>query len=207
MTVTDVDVVGAFEEAADAFVQLVRTVEAGRLGAPAVPGWTVAQLIGHTDRAFVATEAVLAAPVEPASRRLGGAAEYYRVAMSSVGVHEGIGSRARAAAADLGDAPFDRVRADADRVAALVASVPLDREVQHAAGRLAFGEYLRTRVTELVLHTVDLELALGVGPAAPSGAARLVAGLMVELSDWADPLAVACALAGRALPSGCNVLA
>jgi hypothetical protein len=184
----------------------VRDVPSEQLGAPANSEWTVAELIGHTARAFVATETVLHTPLDPSSRALTGAADYYRVAMSLSGVHGGITQRARAAGAALIADPFGAVRADADRVGVLVASVPLDREVQHAAGRLAFGEYLRTRVTELVLHTVDLQLALGVVVTAPPDPARLVADLMVELADRADPLAVACALTGRSWPGGCNVL-
>jgi len=184
----------------------VRTVPREQLTMPATSEWTVAELFGHAARAFVATVTVVATPLDPSSRALAGAADYYRTAMSLSGVHDGITQRGREAGAALMDDPFGTVRADADRAAPLVAATPLDREVQHAAGRLAFGEYLATRVAELVLHTVDLQLAVGVAPSFPAGPAQRTRDLMVELVDRVDPLVVACVLTGRAMPMGCNVL-
>jgi uncharacterized protein (TIGR03083 family) len=204
--VADGSVRVALDEAALAFVALVSSIDPDQLGAPGTGEWTVAELIGHAARAFVATQTVLDTPVDPATRWLAGAADYYRVAMSHAGVHAGITQRARAAGAALGPDPAAAVRADADRVLPRAAATPLDLEVQHAAGRLAFGEYLRTRVVELVLHSVDLSLALGVAPSAPEHAAALTRDLMVELVDRADPLVVASVLTGRRAEAGCNVL-
>jgi uncharacterized protein (TIGR03083 family) len=195
-----------FDEAAECFVAVVGGISPAQLDAPATSMWSVAELVGHTTRAFLATETVLGTPIDPTSRPLAGAADYYRAALSLKGVHDGINERARAAGAALRGDPFTAVRADADRVAPLVASTPLNREVQHFAGRIAFGEYLRTRVVELVLHTVDLELALGLEPSAPPSAAVVTRDLMAELVDRADPLVAACVLTGRRTPAGCNVL-
>ncbi len=168
--------------------------------------WSVLELVAHTARAFLATERVLATPIDDATPLLGGAAEYYRAAFSMEGAHAGIIERSRAAALELRDDPAVGVRSYMDRVAPLIAATPLRTVVQHAAGRLSFGDYLVTRITELVLHTVDLQLALGVAPSAPEGPAVLVRDLLVELAANADPLAVACALAGRRLPGGFDVL-
>jgi hypothetical protein len=200
------DVREAFELAASAFVSEVHAVGSQQLAGAGTSEWSVAELIGHGARAFLATEAVLATTVDPETRRLRGAADYYRVAMSSSGVHEGISQRAREAASEMGDDPFESVEVDAARVVPVVVATPLELEVQHRAGRLAFGEYLRTRVTELVLHTVDLQLARGTAPSAPPMSAAVVRGLMLELSDRADALGIACVLSGRRWPAGCNVL-
>ncbi|HLK44432.1 MAG TPA: maleylpyruvate isomerase N-terminal domain-containing protein, partial [Acidimicrobiales bacterium] len=151
-------------------------------------------------------ETVVATPVDPASTWLSDAAAYYRVALGWGGAHAGIAQRAVDGAHALADDPAGGVRAAAERVGALVAATPDVREVQHLAGRLAFAEYLRTRVLELVLHGVDLQLALGWPADAPREAARVSAALVVELAERADPLGVACALAGRPVPGGCNVL-
>lgn len=200
------DLRGVFHEAARAFVALVVSVKTSDLDRPGTAQWSVRELIAHADRAFLATETVLAATPDPSTRFLDSAAAYFRAAMSLPSVHDGITERARAAAVELGDDLAGSVRADAGRVLPLVDATPLDREVQHFAGRLRFGDYLVTRVTELVLHSVDLQLALRVAPTAPPRAAMLVRDLMVELSDRVDPLAVASALAVRPLPGGCNVL-
>lgn len=196
----------AFHEAA---AHLVATV--GSLDAPALDGagtrdWTMRELVAHAGRAFVATEVVLDAVVDPKTPRLASAAAYFRMAMSSPSVHEGITRRARDAAASLGDQPAPALQEQYARIAPRVDATPLTTEVQHAAGRLEFGAYLATRICELVLHAADVELALGRAPSAPEGSSRLVRDVMVELADRPDPLGVACVLSGRAYPAGCNVL-
>lgn len=200
------DVRGAFSAAGQGFVSLVEGLEPADYVARGTEEWSVLELVAHTSRAYLATEAVVAAPVDPSSRRLDSAAAYFRAALSVEGVHGGISQRAREAAESMRGDPVGFVRAAAARVGDLVARTPDDREVQHFCGRLRFGDYLTTRVMELVLHSVDLQLALGREPAVDAGAAGVVASVLLELAARADPLAVACALAGRALPAGCDVL-
>ena len=203
---TDADVVAAFHESSTTFVSLVESIDPARWGDAGTGEWTVLELVAHTTRAFVAIDEVLARPLDPASRSLADAADYYRVAMAIAGVHDGISARARDGAAQLRDDPPAKVRALADRASQLVDATPGDREVQHYVGRLAFRDYLVTRLTELVLHCVDIQSAVGIGPSAPARAAALVRDQLLVLAADADALAVACALSGRGRFVGCDVL-
>jgi hypothetical protein len=196
----------ALGDASAHFVALVEAIEPRQFAGRGTAEWSMLELVAHTSRAFLATERVLATPLDDASPLLAGAAEYYRSVFATERVHEGILERSRVGALEIREDPAGEVRSYVDRVAPLVATTPLTTEVQHFAGRMAFGEYLRTRITELVLHTVDLQLALGQPPSVPERPARLVRDLMLELAAGADAVSVACALAGRRLPGGCDVL-
>ena len=98
-------------------------------------------------------------------------------------------------AGDVSTAMLDRVAATDD-----------DRILVHFAGPLRFDDYLVTRVTELVLHTFDLQLACGLAIDAPPSALAVVNPLLLALADRADPRALALALTGRTGPVACNVL-
>lgn len=206
MTAAPADVRAAFDVAADAFVATVATIEPDRLDGPATSAWTVRELVAHTARALLATESTILAEVDPGSRRLASAAHYFVVAMGSAGVHQGIEARARQGVAALGDDPGAAVREIAARVAPLVAATADDHVVQHAAGQIAFIDYLATRVVELVLHTVDLQGALDRPIEAPPDAAAVARDVIVAVSGRADALTVACVLTGRPSPAACNVL-
>ena len=202
----ETDVKSAFHDASSSFVALVDSIGPERLGEPGTDEWTILELIAHTTRAYLAIDEVLARPLDPASRKLADAADYYRSAMSTAGVHDGITTHARDGAARMGDDPGPYVHDVADRVHRLVVCTPARQDVQHYAGRIAFGDYLVTRITELVLHSVDLQHALGGTPSAPESAAVLVRGVLASLVDRDDALSVACALSGRGRARSCDVL-
>ncbi|HUD69083.1 MAG TPA: maleylpyruvate isomerase N-terminal domain-containing protein [Acidimicrobiales bacterium] len=203
---SETDVKSAFHDASNNFVAVVDSIGPERLGEPATDEWTILELIAHTARAYIAIEEVLARPLDPASRQLSDAAAYYRSAMSIQGVHDGITKRARDGASLMGNEPGPYVHDVADRVHLVVSGTPTRQDVQHYAGRIAFGDYLVTRITELVLHSVDLQHALGRTASAPDNAAVLVRDVLVALADRDDALSVACALSGRSRARACNVL-
>ena len=78
--------------------------------------------------------------------------------------------------------------------------------VVHFAGAIRFLDYLDTRTTELVLHSLELQVACGLGPHAPADALAVVNRVLLALVDRADPVALALALTGRPGPPTCNVL-
>jgi hypothetical protein len=135
------------------------------------------------------------------------ASSYFRSAFALEGIHTGIVQRAVEAAAA---APDDLVGWSHEVGAAAIARVaatPDDEVVVHFAGSLRFVDYLGTRVTELVLHTFELQAACGRPPQAPPGAVAVVNEILLALADRADPVALALALSGRSGPTVCNVLA
>ena len=194
-----------FGEAGTAFVDVVSTLDVATLGDRATSEWTLRELVAHATRALLTVETTLAAPIDPDSRSLESAADYFAAAMSIPNVHAGIVQRGRDAALAVGDDPGRYAREALDRVLPLVATTALDRVVQHFAGHLRFDEYVATRVVELTLHTADVQLVTGADVAFPSDAAALTRDVLLDLVDRIDPLTVACALSGRA-GSRCNVL-
>jgi hypothetical protein len=202
----DAEVREALASAAEHLVATLDGLTGVDLELPATDAWRVRELAAHAARGLQVVETVLDTPVDPSSPRLDTAADYYRAAFAVEGLHAGIEQRARDAAEAMGDDPAAFAREAVGRVLPRVAATPGATEVQHAVGRLLLSEYLRTRVLELVLHTVDLQLALGRPASAPPSAAAVTARLVLDLSDRADALAVACTLAGRAWPVRVDVL-
>ena len=200
------DVREVFVAAGEAFVAVAASLDPARLDDAATEAWTLRELVAHATRGLSTVEVTVAAPLGAASRELESATAYFAAAMAAPHVHEGITQRARDAAAAVGDDPGGYARAALDRVVPLVETTALDRVVQHVAGRLRFGDYLATRVVELTLHTADVQAATGRPVAFPEAASALTRDVVLGLVGRADPLAVACALTGRAGPR-CNVLA
>jgi hypothetical protein len=201
----DVDVKAGLLEAGAALAAVVAAIDVEHLDRTATDAWTLRELVAHATRGLLTIETTVAAPVDGSTRRLEGATEYFAVALSNPQVHDGIEQRARDAAAAVGDDPGGYVRDALARVTPIVAATPLDREVQHAAGRLRFEEYLATRIVELTLHAADVQLAIGEPVAFPEAPSAVTRDVLVGLVARAGALAVACALTGRAGPR-CNVL-
>jgi Mycothiol maleylpyruvate isomerase N-terminal domain len=201
----DVDTKAIVLEAGTAFVAVASSLPTSALGAPATSAWTLRELVAHATRGLLTIETTVANPVDPGSPELPDATAYFEVAMSHPQVHAGIEQRARDAAAAVGDDPGGYATAALERVTPAVEAMPVDCLVQHAAGRLRFGDYLATRVVELTLHTADLQLAVGRPVELPDEPSRLTRDVLLPLVGRVDALAVACALTGRQGPA-CNVL-
>ena len=173
---------------------------------PATDRWTVRELAAHTVRGMAVLGLFQDAAMEPTGPELADAADYYRVALSTEDAHDGIAARAADAA---GSAPDDLVpwaREVATEMVARVRETPDDAVLVHFAGWLRFDEYLVTRLVELVIHTLDLQLAGGLAVEAPASALAVVNPVLLTLADRADPVALTLALTGRVPPSTCNVL-
>jgi uncharacterized protein (TIGR03083 family) len=197
--------VAAFEDAAAGFVATAARV-GDRWEQPGLGEWDVRALVGHTSRSFLTVEAYLAVPAERAD--LESAVAYYE-ATRALSVGPEVAARGRAAGAALGDEPARAVTTIAERV------VPLVREhgdgsalLTTIAGGMRLADYLPTRTFELVVHTLDLavalDLPLDVPPAAVREAFTLVTDLAVE-GGAGGPLLLA--LTGRRpLPAGFTLL-
>ena len=88
----------------------------------------------------------------------------------------------------------------------LDADLPRPDVVLPDAAALRLPDYLGTRATELVLHTLDLQLACGLDLSVPPDALVLVNRILLDLTDRADPVGLALALSGRSGPRGADVL-
>ncbi len=70
----------------------------------------------------------------------------------------------------------------AARVLPLVAGLSGTELLTTIAGGMRIADYLPTRVFELVVHTADLAVALGVPAEPPPGPAALALGLVSDLA-------------------------
>ncbi|MGI3779174.1 MAG: maleylpyruvate isomerase N-terminal domain-containing protein [Janthinobacterium lividum] len=166
----------AFEEAAQAFVDLVGRVR-GDWDRPGLGVWDLRSLVGHTARALVTVTTYLDRPA--ATEELTSAAAYLA---GSSSVDPGlVAERGRQAGADLGDDPAGWVAQAAERALVRVRAADPEALVETVNGGMRVGSYLPTRTFELVVHSADVAAALGLDPDVPPAALREAAGLATQV--------------------------
>lgn len=112
----------------------------------------------------------------------------------------GIRRRNEEAAAGITAASLaDEVDADLAALRRLVPAEPADRVVDVGDWGLAFDDFLLTRTMELVVHTDDLAVSLGVPtPPLPPAATEATIELLARIAAWRHgPVALVRALARR----------
>lgn len=190
-----------FSTAAHQFAGVVRSVPDGAWDRPALGVWTVVELVAHTLRAVSTVEEYLGHDGELVT--LHSPADYYRAALDSPSIHDGVAQRAREDAAAIRDDPVGGVVAVVERVVPRVDATPLEAVLSVRGGTITLANYLPTRVLELVVHTDDLCRALEHPPVATdelvSEVVRVLSGLVTV-----EHLGVVRSLLGR--DGGPNVL-
>jgi uncharacterized protein (TIGR03083 family) len=166
----------AFEEAAQAFVELVGQVR-GDWDRPGLGRWDLRSLVGHTARALVTVSTYLDRPAE--TEVLGSAAAYLGAAGKSDA--EAVFARGVAAGAGLGDDPYAWVSATAERALERLREADPEALVETIGGGMRVRSYLPTRTFELVVHGLDLAAALGLDPDVPTAALREAANLAIAV--------------------------
>lgn len=192
-----VDSAVMFEASARAFHDLVRRIGDEQWDRPGLGEWDVRGLVGHTARAILTVETYLSAE-EPVERTVPDAVAYYRALAGTRADPVEVAHRGVEAGRALGDRPADAIDEAIDRACALVARQRRGRLVEVAGHGIELNEYLRTRVLELVVHTIDLSRATGVVPALPAEAVEAtcaLAGALAARDGRAEELLMA--LTGR----------
>jgi len=194
----------AYAAAAEWFVATVPAA-AGRWGEHGLGEWDVRALVGHTTRSFVTVEEYLARPA--ASVEVAASVDYY-LATSVLAAGPGVADRGRAAGEALGADPVAAVAALADRVLPLVAACDGSELVTTIVGGMRLVDYLPTRTFELVVHTLDLRVALELDGEPPQAAARAALRLAADVAVARERSGTALlALTGRrGLPESFSVL-
>ncbi len=197
----------AFVDAANSFLETAALIGADQWGDVGTDQWSMIELFAHTARGMNVIGDYLDVELDPSTTAtVDDASDYFRIALSIEGVHEGVAQRAVAAVELFRDDPLGTAREIADRIGDRVASTPDDRVMKVFVATIRFSDYLATRVVELVLHTFDLQLALGLELTAPATSLDIVVDILTSLADRAEPVALALALSGRASLRVCNVL-
>lgn len=176
-----------FESAARAFLELldrIREREAETPGQWDLPGlgvWSIRGLAGHTSRAILTVDDYLAAA---APETVGCPdAESYVLELAAEANDDAIAERGTAAGDALGDDPATTLAKALDRTLAALAVQRPDRILSVVGGRaIPLAEYLRTRVFELVVHTLDLSQATGIPHSIPPRAMEEAASLAARVA-------------------------
>jgi len=195
-----------FASAATAFARLVRALPT--FEGPGLGDWDLRALVGHASRSLVTVSAYLQTPAETAD--LADAVEYYAAVREHLAGADaaGVTERGVQAGRALGDDPA----AEVDR---LVAQALSDLEgvgdpiIKVFGGYgIRLGDYLDTRVFEVVVHSLDISRATGVPADLPQDALRSATVLAASTAvHFGDGETVLLALTGRApLPGGFSVV-
>ncbi|MBF0672474.1 MAG: maleylpyruvate isomerase family mycothiol-dependent enzyme [Salinibacterium sp.] len=192
-----------FLDASESFVQLLGRVRDEQWEQPALGAWTVRSLAGHTARAILTVESYLGQD-EPGAVTIPSAEDYYNEVLEQFTDHASIEARGVEAGAWLGADPVAQVSEALSRTRTLIAAQPDDRIVSIGGMGILLDQYLRTRVVELVVHSIDLARAIGADYTPPAaGIATAVSLLAGTAAHKGQGVTLLMALTGRAqLPPG-----
>jgi hypothetical protein len=120
---------------------------------------------------------------EPGDVTIATAEAYYSTVYLTFTDDAAVAARGVEAGEWLGDDPVAQVVAALARATAAIESQPANRIVSIGGMGIRLSEYLRTRVFELVVHTIDLSRATGLPHSMPepviTGRAPLAEGFSV----------------------------
>jgi uncharacterized protein (TIGR03083 family) len=170
-----------FEIAAHSFLDLVAEVRPAQWNEPALGVWDVRSLVGHTARAILTVEQHLSA--DPAPEVTAPDAEtYYTEVFNVYTDNDAIAARGVEAGNALTENSGAEFEATLGRALQLIRSSGPDRIVAIGPIGIPLGEYLRTRVFELVVHSMDIAKATGLGHGMPADVVANVAELAARVA-------------------------
>ena len=196
-----------FSRSASSYLELLGQIRDDQWSLPGLGTWDVRGLAGHTARAILTVENYLGQE-EPGEATIPSAEGYYITIYTQVMDPASVAARGVEAGEWLGDDPVGQVSAALARTKALIEAQPGNRIVGIGGMGILLSEYLRTRVLELVVHTIDLSRATGIANTLPE--ATVVDALSLATATAAqrgEGEAVLLALTGRgSLPDGFSVV-
>ena len=196
-----------FLSSATAFVRLLGEIRGEKWSEPGLGSWSVRSLAGHTARAILTVENYLEQE-EPGDVTIATAEAYYSTVYLTFTDDAAVAARGVEAGEWLGEHPVAQVSAALARATAAIEAQPANRIVSIGGMGIRLSEYLRTRVFELVVHTVDLSRATGLPHSLPQSAledaVKLAAAVATRRGSGEDVLL---ALTGRSpLADGFSVV-
>lgn len=196
-----------FSRAADVFVDLVSGIRSDQWETLGLGVWSVRSLVGHTARALITVCDYL--EQDPATQvDMETAGDYYGQIYLVYTNPEAIAQRGVDAGIALGDDQVARIEALKEKALNLILAQEPSRLVALGGMGIPLDEYLKTRVFELVVHSIDIARATGqearFAPDLIEEAAALAAGIAARKGDGERVLM---ALTGRdTLPKGFSVV-
>ncbi|CAN5145749.1 maleylpyruvate isomerase N-terminal domain-containing protein [soil metagenome] len=145
---------------ATAFVDLVSRIDDDQWELPGLGSWSVRSLVGHTARAILTVETYLGHD-DPGRVAVPSAEDYFAVVYRDFSDPAAVASRGVEAGVWLGEQPAQKISDALARAEESIADAPSNRVVSVGGRGIALSEYLRTRVFELVVHSIDIGRAVG----------------------------------------------
>ncbi|MEO6988495.1 MAG: maleylpyruvate isomerase family mycothiol-dependent enzyme [Aquihabitans sp.] len=185
----------AFRYASQWWRSIVGAVPDEQWERPALGEWSVRELVAHTSRAYRTIPEYIGGDVKDPTP-IATAAEYFRTVLAEDTPHVHIADRGRREASLETDwvTATDRL---ANEVVKLIDSLPADKDMHLFVGVMPLDQYLVTRVTELVVHGLDLAAAIDMQTEPPVEASRMVADLFLDLAQPRDLSSIIGLLSGR----------
>ena len=196
-----------FARSASSFVELLGQIRDDQWELPGLGVWTVRSLAGHTARAILTVESYLGQE-EPSDVTIPDAAAYYSSVYPQFTDAAAVAARGVEAGVWLGSDPAAQVSSALTRTLAEVDSQPANRIISIGGMGILLSEYLRTRVLELVVHTIDLTRATGIPHSLPTATiTEALALATATAAQKGEGETVLLALTGRVeLPAGFSVV-
>lgn len=194
----------AFAAVGGVLIDVVSTIEPHEFDIVATDQWNVRELLAHTLRSFSLIGSYLDGPFIDGSCATAG--EYFRRALADSATHNQIAERGRQSAVQLTD-PLTQTRVAVEDGLTRSADAADNLIMSSFMGQIPFGEYLRTRLVEATLHSLDLIDALGRSVELPPLALRLTVDALIDAASSETLTTIARAVSGRgALAPGFNIL-
>jgi uncharacterized protein (TIGR03083 family) len=196
-----------FSRSADAFVEMLGAIRPEQWDLHGLGNWSVRSLAGHTARAILTVENYISQE-EPGAVTIPTAEAYYSTVYQQFTDATAVEARGVEAGQWLGDDPLGQVTSALASAKSLIDSQPSNRIVSIGGMGILLTEYLRTRVFELVVHTIDLSRATGIPHAVPAAAIADSVNLATTIATQrGDGEAILLAFTGRVpLPEGFSVV-
>ena len=152
--------VAIFHQAAEAFVELVSRIENDQWDTPGLGTWSVRSLVGHTTRAILTVETYLSHD-EVSRVTVPTAEDYYALIYRDFADPEAVAIRGVEAGVWLGEHPVQKIRDALQRASDAISQASAGRVVSVGGHGIELTQYLRTRIFELVVHSIDIGRAIG----------------------------------------------
>jgi uncharacterized protein (TIGR03083 family) len=196
-----------FSRSADAFVGMLSAIRPEQWDLPGLGNWSVRSLAGHTARAILTVENYLSQE-EPGAVSIPSAEAYYATVYPQFTDAAAVEARGVEAGLWLGDDPLGQVSSALAGVRSLIDSQLPNRIVSIGGMGILLTDYLRTRIFELVVHTIDLSRATGlphsIPPNAIADSVDLAGAIAAQRGQGEEVLL---AMTGRtSLPEGFSVV-
>ena len=200
------DIRDTYLAAGEFFAGVVDKIDIDGFDAPALGEWYVRDLIGHTYRSFTTVLSYSATPGDKVE--LERPVDYFLKIFQNHADPKQVAERGRAAGLEIIDDPKMMVRGFAMYVKNKLEELSDDHIMATPAGGIRLIDYLPTRTLELIIHTMDLAIAVGANDEPPENGLEATIQILGQLALYQGhaPGLILATTGRHVLPDGFSVL-